>query len=374
MNAARHAPAREKFDRLMSNPRRLALALRNAKRRGGTERALAHAAGVGSSSVGPLLKRRGLTATRDGRLVPYAPPPPPRDNPAPIPAGRTWNVEAADALAWLSGLPDRSVSLVFTSPPFEGQRSYGIGFARRGQEWVNWLRPIVREAARVSRGLVIVNASSPVRDGSYSPAVEWLVSDLTRLDGLVCGPSPYAWVKAGDRDGAKGNGMPGSGGTRYQRRDWEALYTFCLPDRLPLKWTDNTAGGEPPRGVGGDLSARTTRGEKRHQRYRPPAVANPGNVIRASVGRVPSGSEAPMPLEVAARLVRWFVPPGEAVADPFAGSGTTIAAAILHGRKGLGCDVRAKQVELARRRLAPAGRDYPSYTLSTTSNHVGATI
>jgi site-specific DNA-methyltransferase (adenine-specific) len=61
--------------------------------------------------------------------------------------------------------------------------------------------------------------------------------------------------------------------------------------------------------------------------------------------------EAPMPLAVAERFVCWFCPPGGIVLDPFAGSGTTIDAAIQHGRRAISCDLRASQVELVHRRL-----------------------
>lgn len=275
--------------------------------------------------------------------------------------GRRWFCERADALDWLRSLPDRCVSLVFFSPPYERQRAVGGLKAHTGAEWVDWLRPIVVEAARVSRGLVIVNAACPVRNWSYSPALEWLVADLTRLDGLACGPSPYAWVKQGG-DGTAGPGHPVPGGTHYQRRDWEALYAFCRPERLPLAWADNTAFGESPRKAGGHTSHRMRNGRKRRQEYTDPDTANPGNVVR-----VPAGShlgnpdahrnEAPMPVALAERFVRWFVPPGGSVADPFLGSGTTIEAALLHGRTGIGCDVREEQVEIARERLARGNRD-----------------
>ena len=96
----------------------------------------------------------------------------------------------------------------------------------------------------------------------------------------------------------------------------------------------------------------------RVQNYQQPKIANPGNVIRAPVGGGKLGhqlaheSEAPMNLAVAERFVCWFVPPGGIVADPFAGSGTTCHAAILHGRRFLGCDVRQSQVDLVARRMA----------------------
>jgi hypothetical protein len=305
-----------------------------------------------------------------------------------------WSCEAADALSWLERLPTASASLVIFSPPYESARTYGIGVKLRGQAWVDWLRPIVVEAARVSEGLVVVNAAGQVRDGSYSPVVELLTADLVRLDGLVVGPSPYAWVR---------NGIPGSGNKRYQRRNWEPVYCYCLPDRLPLTWTDNTAFGHAPKfGPGGEMSNRTSEGGRVNQwggrvteggtrqatgrrqpkarpshwiaptgiaggdmatrKTTPPAIANPGNVIRTGNGGNQLGhvlaheNEAPMNLALAERFVRWFAPPDSVVCDPFAGSGTSAHAAIRHGRRFVGCDIRDSQVELLGRRMADVER------------------
>jgi len=56
------------------------------------------------------------------------------------------------------------------------------------------------------------------------------------------------------------------------------------------------------------------------------------------------------PLSVMQQLVQ-AVPPGGLVVDPFAGSGTTIAACIHEGRRGLGFDTSAEYVAIANRRL-----------------------
>ena len=303
-------------------------------------------------------------------------------------------LHTGDALEFLRGLPDGHARLTVTSPPYEAQRTYGLGFKLRGQAWVDWMRPVVVEACRVTAGLVVVNAAGPVKDGSYSPSMEWLVADLTRLDGIVCGPAPYAWWKI--------CGTPGSGAKIQQRRDWEPLYAFARPNVLPLAWSDNTAFGHAPKwGAGGEFSTRgadggrtnATRamtprdsdGTRREHHYAPPDVSNPGNVIRAEAEGVPCGgsvvearvggghlghelahdSEAPMPLAVAERFVRWFCPPGETVIDPFAGSGTTGHAAILHGRKFLGNDIRQSQTDLARRRLEQVSGDGPGSLFRT---------
>lgn len=270
-------------------------------------------------------------------------------------------VEVGHALPLLRAMLPRSVDLVFTSPPYEDARTYEDGmpdgqkFTLKGQAWVDWLSPIVAECARVSNGLVCVNMSSPVRQFRYCPAVEWLVADLTRNFGLVCGPSPYAWVKAA--------GIPGSGSLDYHRRDWEPIYAFALPDRLPLAWSDNTAFGAPPKyPPGGGFTNRSKNGERKDNwvdspGYSPPEIANPGNVIRADVGGGRLGSrtahrgEAPMPVGVPERFVCWYAPPVGRVLDPFCGTGTTLVAAAMHGRVGIGFDIRESQVALTRRRL-----------------------
>lgn len=330
-----------------------------------------------------------------------------------------WSVDCGDCLPWLQSLPGGAVSLVLFSPPYEGQRLYlenGVIVSRplTGQAWVDWMREVIVASARVSSGLVAVNAASPREDGCYTASVEWLVADLTRRDGLVCGPAPYAWVKSEDFDDATGNGTPGSGGKHYHRRDWEPVYCFALPDRIPGAkrnkdfWSDNTAFGRPPKyGAGGDPSHRRKDGKRANQGrtrqpngkveyfrhaadgtikgahdrdiikspepepfmgYDPPPISNPGNVLAdaimaADVLRVPVGGgklgcpiahegEAPMALGVAERFVCWYVPPEGIVLDPFAGTGTTIHAAILHGRRAIGCDLRESQCDLTRRRMA----------------------
>jgi len=60
---------------------------------------------------------------------------------------------------------------------------------------------------------------------------------------------------------------------------------------------------------------------------------------------------APFPLELANRLVRMFSFYGDTVLDPFAGTGTTLVAALNAGRNAIGVEVDAKYSESAKRRL-----------------------
>ena len=60
---------------------------------------------------------------------------------------------------------------------------------------------------------------------------------------------------------------------------------------------------------------------------------------------------APFPLELANRLVRMFSFYGDTVLDPFAGTGTTLVAALNAGRNAIGVEIDAKYIEIAKRRL-----------------------
>lgn len=290
------------------------------------------------------------------------------------------NVMVGDANAVLSAMPTDSVDVAITSPPYEDCRTYGIDFKLKGQAWCDWLAPIIVECCRVTDGLVFVNMAAKVRQFRYSAAVEWLVADLTRLHGLVCGPSPYVFHRVG---------IPGSGSLHYHRRDWEPVYAFAKNESLPVKWSDNTAFGHPPKWApGGQMSYRhadgrrknASAGPKAHRRwgkphtkrmpngemddqhYVPPELANPGNVVSGQVGKGHMGSdfahenEAPFPEWLVERFMLWFCPPGGTALDPFCGSGTTLAVAAKHNRKGIGIDARQSQVDLTNRRLETVQR------------------
>lgn len=278
------------------------------------------------------------------------------------PVQKLIDFHQGDALPWLRSLPTGFVHLWVTSPPYEDARLYGGAKFPAGDEWVEWYRPYLVEQCRAGL-LTAVNVSGLVRDHRYSGVPEKLVADALRLDGLACGPAPYAWVKNA--------GIFGSGGKRYHRRDWEPVYLFARPENLPPVWTDNTAFGNPPRHrPGGGPSHRKRDGTRVSGRtYRPPAIANPGNVCDnlpdldgdviptgnggGQVGHKEAhGHSAPMNLALAERLVCWYAPPGSLVGDCMMGSGTTGEAALKWGRRFLGCDLYESEVRRTARRLS----------------------
>lgn len=298
-------------------------------------------------------------------------------------------------------LPDRSVDLVLGSPPYADARLYleggkDLGIARGCREWVEWMLGVTAEAQRVSRGPVIWIAAGVTRDRNYWPACEGLMWEWWKRGGECQLYRPCYWHRVG---------IPGSGHDDWFRHDVEYCMCFKRPGKLP--WADNTAMGHPPKWApGGEMSNRLADGTRVNQwgghpasgrsrtadgemqepgrpshrfsigntcrpngaedkgraedrpGYEPPALANPGNLIRSHAGRNHTGhalchqNEAPFPERVAEWFIRSLCPPGGIALDPFSGSGTTASVAARHGRRAIGADLRQSQCLLGRRRIA----------------------
>ena len=65
-----------------------------------------------------------------------------------------------------------------------------------------------------------------------------------------------------------------------------------------------------------------------------------------------TGYPTQKPILLVDRIVRLATNPGDLVLDPFCGSGTTLVAATLSGRRALGIDISEEAVQLTRERLA----------------------
>lgn len=272
----------------------------------------------------------------------------------------TCKILHGDCLDLMLQMPDDSVDLVFCSPPYEAARTYGIGFALKGQEWVDWAFERYVECLRVSRGLVAWVVEGQTRQFRYSASPVLLMADLHRAGVKLRKPPIYKRV-----------GIPGSGGPDWWRNDYE----FCIcasSGRLP--WSDNTATGHPPKfPPGGNPSHHSRDGRvnrprpqregdvRRVRTYKPPKKSNPGNVIECHGGgghmgsRLAHENEAPFPEKLAEAFVLSFCPPGGTVLDCFSGSGTTAAVSVRNGRNAIAMDIRETQTELSQKRLAEGG-------------------
>jgi site-specific DNA-methyltransferase (adenine-specific) len=66
------------------------------------------------------------------------------------------------------------------------------------------------------------------------------------------------------------------------------------------------------------------------------------------------GHPAPFPIELPRRCIKLFSYVGDTVLDPFAGSGTTLIAAAMLGRHGLGIEIDPEYCQLAVERISTA--------------------
>lgn len=267
----------------------------------------------------------------------------------------------ADCLTWMRSQPDNSIDLVFGSPPYEAARTYGIGFALTGQDWVDWMKERMLEMVRISRGLVAMVIEGKTRNYRYSATPALLMADLHRAG--VCLRKPAVFHR---------HGIPG-GSPDFMRGDWEHVICCTSGGRLPF--ADLSAMGHPCKyKTGGAFSYRHADGRRvneakhlagsaaikyqsaKHRKGRP-EITKPGDVIHCTVGRGHMGdnlaheNEAPFPERLAEFFVRSFCPPGGIVLDPFAGSGTTAAVAAKWDRHAISVDVRESQIDLIKRRL-----------------------
>lgn len=248
-----------------------------------------------------------------------------------------------DCLNVMREMETNSADLVFTSPPYEAARTYGVGFNLKGQDWVDWAFARYVECVRVSRGLVAWVVEGQTRNFQWSTTPALLMADLHRAGVKLRKPPVFKRV-----------GIPGSGGPDWLRNDYE-LVVCSSKGRLP--WSDNTATGHPPKYAPGGNPSHHGKDGRVSGRYKPPAKANPGNVIECHGGGGHMGSklahenEAPFPEKLAEAFVLSFCPEGGTVLDCFCGSGTTLAVASRHNRNSIGIDIRESQVELTNRRI-----------------------
>jgi len=78
----------------------------------------------------------------------------------------------------------------------------------------------------------------------------------------------------------------------------------------------------------------------------------PNVIVCPRVGADERVHQTEKPIDLLARLVRVVAPRDGVVVDPFCGSGTTLAAALMEGRRAIGNDRAAAHVEAARARCA----------------------
>ena len=241
-----------------------------------------------------------------------------------------------DSLPWLSAMPDASVDLVVTDPPYGIGKAWWDTFDDR-RAYVAWAEGWLADVALVltPQGTAYVMGFSEVLAD-----LKWACGD--RFAGI-------RWLVWSFRN--RGN----------LRRDWGRSHESLLHLRKSREFTMDIDAVRVP------YNAHTQRYPERAQgrssqfggggsSWRPhPGGAKPRDVIEVPLlnNGMAEKTEHPTqkPEELIRRLVAASSKPGDLVVDPFGGSGTTAVVCELLGRRWAVCEQDPKYIAMAERRL-----------------------
>ena len=244
-------------------------------------------------------------------------------------------VECVDNLAFLEELPDESVKLVVTSPPY----NLGKDYERRAPvaSYLEAQRNVISECVRVlhPHGSICWQVGNYVENGEIIP-LDVILYPLFRKHELQL-RNRIVWHF--------GHGLHCkrrlSG--RYETINWWTkgdAYTWHLdPIRVPPKYPGKKHFKGPN---AGKLSCN-------------PKGKNPSDVWE--IPNVKSNHAektihpCQFPVELIERLVLAMTDAGDVVLDPYMGVGSAVIAALKHKREGYGCDIVPEYVEIARQRI-----------------------
>lgn len=258
--------------------------------------------------------------------------------------------EIGDGLDLMKGLPDRSINLIVTSPPYADARVHDYG-GIKPEEYVDWFRPFAYEMLRVlsDDGSLILNIKERVVKGERSTYVYDVVRMMREIGWLWT--EEYIWHKT--------NPAPGKWPNRF-RDGWEHIYHFTKRRKFKMRQDDvrvpigewASAPSEKRRASGRENSATGSGVGMNRDRWQGKDLVYPSNVLRGPVEGRNRGHSAVYPVWLPEFFIKLFSDPGDVALDPFAGSGTTLLAAKRNGRSAIGFELLEKYREVAAGRLS----------------------
>ncbi|MBW7881632.1 MAG: site-specific DNA-methyltransferase [Caldilineaceae bacterium] len=224
----------------------------------------------------------------------------------------------------MTQIPDNSVGLAFTSPPYNVGKDYDPDLGL--DSYLNLIEAVGREVYRVlvPGGRYIVNIANLGRK-PYIPLHAYFYEVHTRASFLPMGE--IIWRKGKGANGSCAWGSWQSAKAPRLRDLHEYLLVFA-----------KGAYARPDRGTS-DISRDEFMA----------ATLSVWEILPESAKRV--GHPAPFPVELAERVIRLYSYTGDTVLDPFAGSGTTCVAAARNGRHWVGYDTSPEYCALAVQRV-----------------------
>jgi site-specific DNA-methyltransferase (adenine-specific) len=223
-----------------------------------------------------------------------------------------------DSREALAAMPDKSVAVVITDPPYS-EATHAGAITNTGRAKKDYAKAVdfehigleqLEEAfvqmGRVTSSWVVANL-----DYKHAFHFDWRTPAGLRMlrIGVWVKPNPMPQI-SGDR--------PGQG--------WEAI-AFMHRDDVRPAWNGGGRSGV----------------------WHMPAAQNIGH---------PTSKPLPMVRD----WVRLFTNPGDVILDPYAGSGTTLRAAADEGRKAIGFEIDERYCEIAAKRLGQQAFDFEGWS------------
>ena len=238
-------------------------------------------------------------------------------------------------LQFMAGIPDGAIKLIVTSPPYNIGKAYERRTDLAG--YIAEQTKVITECVRVlhPKGSICWQVGNHVQDGEIFPLDIILYPVFTKL-GLKLRNRIVWHFEHGLHCTKRLSG-------RHETILWFTKgddYTFHLnPIRVPSKYPNKKHFKGPN---AGQLSGH-------------PLGKNPGdvwifpNVKNNHVEKTIHPCQ--FPVELVERLVLALTRKGDKVLDPYMGVGSSLIAALMHGRAALGCDIVRDYVDIAKDRI-----------------------
>ena len=257
----------------------------------------------------------------------------------------THRLSVGDSRSLLSAVPDNSLHLVLTSPPYWTLKRYPENEAQLGhtfdyQEFLGEIDKIWTECFRVlvpgGRLIIVVGDVCLSRRRHGTHMVLPLHADIQVRANRIGfhNLAPIIWYKIANAAFEVENGSSFLGKPYEPNAVIKNDIEYILMQRKPggYRQTNDT------------MRLLSLIGEEDHHEW----FRQVWDLKGASTRQHP----APYPLELAERLIRMFSFVGDTVLDPFLGTGTTSIAAARWARNSVGFEVEASYSRLCRQRFA----------------------
>ena len=251
----------------------------------------------------------------------------------------TTNILSGDCLEKLKELPNSSVDLIVTSPPYADQRKNTYG-GIKPEKYVSWFLPIAAELFRVLKndGTFILNIKEKVQNGERSTYVLELILEMKKQGWLWT--EEFIWHKK--------NCYPGKWPNRF-RDAWERLLQFNKIKKFNMyqeavmvpmgDWAKNRLKNLSEVDKIRDNSKVGSGFGKNISNWLERDMAYPTNVLHLATECGNKNHSAAFPESLPEWFIKLFTQEYDTVLDPFMGSGTTVFVANRMNRHAIGIDI-----------------------------------